>query len=97
MSGKLDLNPIIHAPLRLKICAFLNPLDEAEFILLREELDVSESVLSKHLAQLESAGYLSTRQAAVNGRARKWAALTRKGRMEFRSHVQTLRKIVGEG
>jgi hypothetical protein len=49
MSGP-ELNPVIHAPLRLQICAILSAVDEAEFALVREETGVSESVLSKHVS-----------------------------------------------
>lgn len=89
-----DLNPVIHAPHRLKLCAMLSPLEEAEFQLLREELGVSESVLSKHVTQLVDAGYVKVRQGATNGRARKWASLTSRGRKAFAAHVRALRNLV---
>lgn len=84
---------IIHAPLRLQICALLSPLQEAEFAVLREELSVSDSVLSKHLRQLEEASYIAIRKQAANGRQRTWAALTQKGRRAFAGHVAELKRI----
>ena len=57
---------IIHAPNRLLICAFLAPLEEAEFQVLRDELGVSDSVLSKHIKQLEEVGYVKQRKSKVN-------------------------------
>lgn len=87
----IELDSIIHAPNRLHICAILAPLEEAEFAILREDLGVSESVLSKHIAQLQKADYVSIRQGAINGRARKWAALTPKGRKAFVSHINALK------
>ena len=90
-----QLNTVIHAPNRLKICAFLAPLQEAEFQVLRDELDVSDSVLSKHLKQLEEAGYVAFRKVAVNGRQRLWANLTKSGRSAFSAHVEELTRIVG--
>jgi DNA-binding MarR family transcriptional regulator len=84
---------IIHAPLRLQICALLSPLQEAEFAVLREELSVSDSVLSKHLRQLEQASYIAIRKQAANGRQRTWAALTAKGRRAFSGHIAELRRI----
>lgn len=84
---------IIHAPLRLQICALLSPLQEAEFAVLREELGVSDSVLSKHLAQLEEASYIVIRKQAANGRQRTWAALTAKGRRALAGHIAELKRI----
>lgn len=83
----------IHAPLRLQLCALLSPLEEAEFAVLREELGVSDSVLSKHLSQLEQAGYVALRKSAVGGRQRTWAGLTAKGRKALAGHVAELKRI----
>ena len=88
-----QLNTVIHAPNRLRICAFLTPLQEAEFQVLRDELGVSDSVLSKHLKQLEEAGYVAFRKGAVSGRQRMWASLTKSGRKAFSRHVEELNRI----
>jgi DNA-binding MarR family transcriptional regulator len=85
---------VIHAPNRLRICAFLAPLEEAEFQVLRAELDVSDSVLSKHIKQLEEVGYVKQRKSKMNGRQRTWACLTDKGRKAFEDHVEELKRLV---
>lgn len=92
---KARFDTVIHAPNRLQICAFLSPLQEAEFQILRDELNVSDSVLSKHLKQLEEAGYVKFRKGAVNGRQRMWATLTTSGRRAFASHVEELQRLAG--
>ncbi len=91
----LQFDTVIHAPNRLQICALLAPLQEAEFQVLRDELEVSDSVLSKHLKQLEEAGYVNFRKGAVNGRQRVWAGLTASGRRAFASHVRELQRLAG--
>lgn len=91
---KAQLDPVIHAPNRLQICALLSPLSEAEFQVLRDELDLSDSVLSKHLKKLEEAGYVKFRKGALNGRQRMWASLTTKGRKAFAGHVEELKRVV---
>ncbi|ROO61942.1 transcriptional regulator [Micromonospora sp. Llam0] len=87
------LDPVIHAPHRLHICSLLTPLDEAEFQVLREALGISDSALSKHIKQLEDAGYLRLRRATLNGRRRTWAQLTPTGRRAFAAHVDALTEI----
>jgi DNA-binding MarR family transcriptional regulator len=84
---------VIHAPSRLQICALLTPLEEAEFQLLRENLGISDSVLSKQVRQLENAGYVEVRKGAANGRPRTWIRLTGRGRKAFAAHVAALREI----
>ena len=86
---------IIHAPNRLQICAFLVQLDEAEFQLLRDELAVSDSVLSKHIKSLEEAGYVAPAKRTDFGRQRTWLSLTSKGLDAYSAHVKELKRIVG--
>ena len=88
------LNPVIHAPNRLQICALLAPLEMAEFQVLRDALQVSDSVLSKHIKKLEEAGYVKLRKQKMNGRQHTWALLTGKGRKAFKAHVTELEHIV---
>lgn len=95
MSASPAFDAVIHAPGRLQICAILSAVDEAEFALLREQLQVSDSVLSKHLKQLEEAGYVRSRKQALHGRARTWLALTSSGRSVFAAHVAELQRLAG--
>jgi len=89
-----QFNSIIHAPNRLQICSLLAPLEDAEFQLIRDQLGVSDSVLSKHIKQLEDAGYVMQRKEKVNGRQRTWLYLTKVGRNAFEGHVAELMRIV---
>lgn len=84
---------VIHAPGRLQICAILSSVDEAEFALLRDRLKVSDSVLSKHLKQLEDAGYIKLTKTPVEGRSRTWAGLTPVGKKAFAAHVAELTRL----
>jgi DNA-binding MarR family transcriptional regulator len=93
---KARFDEIIHAPKRLQICAFLIPLQDAEFQVLRDELNVSDSVLSKHLKHLDTAGYVKFRKGTVNGRQRMWASMTTKGRRAFAGHVQELQRLIAD-
>jgi DNA-binding MarR family transcriptional regulator len=88
------LDTVIHAPNRLRICAFLTPRDEAEFKVLRATFGISDSVLSKHLSRLEAAGYIRLRKAAVDGRVRTWVSLTAEGRQAFAAHLLALQQVV---
>ncbi len=93
MSGGV-LDPVIHAPARLQIMAVLAGVQDAEFSLLRETVEVSDSVLSKHLAHLMEAGYVRLRKAAERGRQRTWVESTREGRRAFAAHVKALQALV---
>jgi len=89
-------DPLIHPPHRLRICATLEPFDEYEFSALRDVVGVSDSVLSKQLAILMDARYVTQRRATRDGRQRVWLRLTDQGRAAFAGHVRALREIVGQ-
>ena len=67
------LDPLIHAPTRLQLVATLSGVSEAEFVTLRDALDVSDSVLSKHVSALVEAGYLHSRKGVRAGGRTTWS------------------------
>tara|TARA_R110001592_G_scaffold316471_3_gene592950 strand:+ start:966 stop:1259 length:294 start_codon:yes stop_codon:yes gene_type:complete len=92
--NETQFDSIIHAPIRLQLCALLSPLEDAEFQFIRDQLGVSDSVLSKHVKQLEEAGYVKQSKKNVNGRQRTWLYLTNAGRKAYKGHVAKLMQIV---
>lgn len=88
-------NEIIHAPMRLRICAALEPVREIEFGTLLTVLGVSKSALSKHISVLADTGYVRQRRAVRDSRQRVWLSLTETGRSAYQGHVTALRRIVG--
>lgn len=86
---------VIHAPVRLRICAALDHAREIEFGALLRMLDISKSALSKHLSVLADAGYVEQRRAVRDTRQRVWLRLTDAGRSAYRGHVAALQRIVG--
>lgn len=86
---------VVHAPPRLQICGLLAAVDTMEFAAVRNAVGVSDSVLSKHVKQLEEAGYVRVHKATVASRVRTSLALTRAGRTAFEAHVAELRRIAG--
>jgi DNA-binding MarR family transcriptional regulator len=89
-----DLDPEIVAPARLKLLTTLTAVSESEFAVVRDALEVSDSVLSKHLGALEDAGYVRRRKGAHQGRRTTWVALTSRGRKALSAHVAALRTLI---
>jgi DNA-binding MarR family transcriptional regulator len=88
------LDEIIHAPVRLSIVAALAAVKKAEFRFLRDTIEVSDSLLSKHIVTLEEAGYVRVQKGFVGKRARTWLSLTERGRQAFDAYVSVLQKIM---
>jgi DNA-binding MarR family transcriptional regulator len=85
---------LIHAPLRLQICAMLSPVRSLPFSGIRDTLEVSDSVLSKHLSALADAGYVQVARVSTDSRSRREVALTKSGRTALRGHLAALQAIV---
>jgi DNA-binding MarR family transcriptional regulator len=86
---------LIHPSTRLSLVALLAAADWADFAFLRDELDLSDSALSKQLSTLEEAGYVHIERPVRESRRRVRARLTPAGRNAFDGHVAALREIVG--
>ena len=92
------LDPVIHAPTRLRIVATLAVLadgDRLSFSRLQEMLKLTPGNLITHLRKLEDAGYLSS-DSTGNGRgSHTWVALTHEGRVALDTYTARLRDLLG--
>jgi DNA-binding MarR family transcriptional regulator len=86
---------VIHPPPRLQVCGLLAAVESMEFAVVRDQVGVSDSVLSKHVKQLEEAGYVRVHKATRASRQRTDLSLTTPGRQAFDEHVAELRRIAG--
>ena len=92
---------LIHAPLRLRICSLLEPVDAMAFGNVRDSLDIADAHLSKQVKILTDAGYVVVAKRGSERRddLRKttWLSLTPAGRAAFTGHVAALRSLLPEG
>jgi len=88
------LDPGLQPPARLKLMTMLTAVSEAEFSTLRDALDVSDSVLSKHVAALLTFDYVRSRKGVHVGHRTTWISLTSRGRKALSAHVAVLREII---
>ncbi|MEV0275070.1 transcriptional regulator [Streptomyces sp. NPDC050610] len=88
------LDETLHNPTRLAVAAFLSACAEAEFAVVRDHCQVSDSVLSKAASALEAAGYAEIRKGYVGKRPRTWLSLTPEGHRSLTQHVTALQEIV---
>jgi DNA-binding MarR family transcriptional regulator len=87
------LDPVVHPTHRLRICAMLEAGTTVELAVVKEHLGLSPSALSKQVAALIEAGYVSQERSRSDSR-RVWLSLTKQGRKAYRNHVTALQEIV---
>ncbi|MGH3381990.1 MAG: transcriptional regulator [Actinoallomurus sp.] len=90
----LELDANLHAPARLRLMTMLTAVSEAEFSTIRDSLEVSDSVLSKHVGALASLGYVRSHKGVHGGRRTTWISLTAPGRAALNAHVAALREVI---
>jgi DNA-binding MarR family transcriptional regulator len=90
------LDDQLNAPVRLSLLALLAQVENAEFGTVRDALDVSDSVLSKQVSQLESVGYVRVAKGYVGKRPRTWLSASDEGRAALGHHLDALRAVIGE-
>jgi DNA-binding MarR family transcriptional regulator len=88
-----ELDGLLGHPVRFSIVALLAGATRAEFGLVRDQIEVSDSVLSKQASALEEAGYVKVHKGFIGRRARTWLSLTREGRARYDRHLAALRRI----
>jgi DNA-binding MarR family transcriptional regulator len=88
-----ELDGLLGHPVRYSIVALLAAARRAEFGFVRDEIELSDSVLSKQVSALEEAGYVKVDKGFIGKRARTWLSLTREGRARFDRHLAALRRI----
>jgi DNA-binding MarR family transcriptional regulator len=93
-----ELDPVIHAPTRLRIMATLaalEPGDSLSFSRLQQLLDLTAGNLITHLRKLDEAGYVtSTKTRADGAAARTSVQLTHAGRAALDRYSTTLRRLL---
>ncbi len=89
-------DPALQPPTRLALVTMLNTVSEAEFVTVRDRLEVSDSVLSKHVSALSAVGYVGSRKGTHDGRRTTWLSLTTGGRAALTAHVAALRALVAD-
>lgn len=73
--------------------AMLAAVGKVEFRFARDQIEVSDSMLSKQVSSLELAGYAKVEKGFVGKRARTWLSVTGEGRKTFERHLSALRSI----
>ena len=94
MTNGARFDELIHPATRLSVVALLAAADWADFAFVRDQLGLSDSALSKQLATLEEAGYVTIERPLSERRRRVRARLTQVGRERFAGHVTALREII---
>lgn len=92
--SQFGLDPVIHAPKRLAAMALLANAMDADFAFVRDHLQVSDSDLSKQMAELAKAGYVEIRKHGRGPGSSTTYRITKAGRRAYLAHRKALQAIL---
>lgn len=97
MPDENELDPVIHAPVRLRVMVTLATLkdgDDLSFTRLQELLGLTPGNLITHLRKLEDAGYVTTAKSGSGVTSRTSVSLSRLGRKALDTYTAVLRQLL---
>ena len=97
MAAETELDPVIHAPTRLRVVVTLATLrdgDSLSFTRLQELLGLTPGNLITHLRKLEDAGYVTTVKTGSGVTARTSVSLSQQGREALNTYAAVLRQLL---
>jgi DNA-binding MarR family transcriptional regulator len=91
-----EIDPLIHAPTRLKIMAYLSIVESANFTFLLRQTGLTRGNLSVNLRKLEEAGYISIKKEFVDRIPRTLIRLTGEGRQAIHIYRDNMQIVLNE-
>ena len=92
----VDIDRVVHEPARLLILSYLYVVENADFLFLLRQTNLTKGNLSSHLTKLEKTGYVNIEKKFVKKIPRTLLSLTKDGRKAFHEYSQRMKKIFKE-
>jgi DNA-binding MarR family transcriptional regulator len=90
----LDLDPILHQPVRTRIMAYLMTLKSVDFTSLKKNLELTDGHMSTHMKTLLEAEYVKMKKEFVNDKPKTSYEVTETGKAAFQNYLEALKKLV---
>lgn len=91
-----ELNPLLHAELRLAVISILISVEQADFVFLRKETGATAGNLSVQLEKLQQAGYISVDKSFKGKRPCTTCRITQAGIDAFEEYVAALQSYINK-
>ena len=79
----LEIDRLVHEPVRLKILAYLSAVESSDFVFLVSRLGLTMGNLSAHISKLQEAGYIKVVKSFKENRPHTMLSLTELGSAAF--------------
>ena len=89
-----SFNKAFESRVRLGIMSILLVNEVVDFVMLKEQLQLTDGNMASHLAALEKAQYISITKKFVGKKPNTTYAVTEEGKKAFNLHVDALEKLI---
>lgn len=91
----VEINRLVHEPVRLKILAYLSLVESADFVFLVSRLGLTMGNLSAHVSKLEKSGYIKVKKQFKENRPNTILSITQYGDEAFDKYKDVMIKMLG--
>jgi DNA-binding transcriptional ArsR family regulator len=89
----MEIDRIIHEPVRLRVLILLSGVKEAEFSFILKALQLTNGNLSVHIRKLEDAGYVSMIKTFVGRVPKTMFSITSEGKRALSQYWQAMDQL----
>lgn len=90
----LDLNPILHQPVRTRIMAYLMTCEQVDFSSLKKILELTDGHMSTHMKTLVEENYVQVQKEFIKQKPKTTYSLTPTGKQAFQDYLLSLQKLI---
>ena len=91
-----EIDKLIHEPARLLIMSFLYVVEEADFVFLKHQTNLTDGNLFSHLGKLEDANYVNVEKITKGKKSQTLYSLTKEGRVAFDNYRKKMSQVLGD-
>ena len=91
---EIEINRLVHEPVRLKILAYLSLVESADFVFLVSRLGLTMGNLSAHISKLEEVGYIKVKKQFKENRPNTMVSMTEKGSLAYENYREKMLKLL---
>ncbi len=92
----IEINHLVHEPVRLKILAYLSIVESADFVFLVSRIGLTMGNLSAHVSKLVEAGYIKVKKEFKDNRPHTMILLTDEGRQAYTNYREEMLQLLQE-
>jgi DNA-binding MarR family transcriptional regulator len=89
-----DIDRLIHEPARYNIMALLYVIEQAEFLFVQNQTQLTPGDLSTHVSRLEAAHYLTVKKKFIGKKPKTFLKLTTSGRDAFEGYRRKMKELL---